>query len=133
MWFFSSDIRHTTWLLIELLLYDIIYSSSLIITYKMEWTETQCQSPDQTVRSCNLRKTEKLRGIALWPSTVTLVRLLLSHECLPITEQKLNILDKYISLELQQELIRSCDLDLSNGLLLSMWWIYLLGKILNSL
>lgn len=129
MWVvFFSDNRYTTGLVIELILYDIIYSLSLIIMYKMEWMEIQCQSADQTVKSCNLRKTEKLRGITLWPSTITVLGLLLSHECLPVTEQKLNILAKCISLELHQELIRSCDPDLSNGLLLSMWWIYLLGQ-----
>lgn len=43
----------------------MIFSLLLIILYEMEWTEIKSQHPDQTLRSCNLRKTEKLRGIAL--------------------------------------------------------------------
>lgn len=51
--------------------------------------------------------------------TVTLFRLLLSCEYLPVREQKLSILDKNVSVKLHQELFWSCDSDLSNKLFLS--------------
>jgi len=34
-------------------------------------------------------------------------------------------------MEQQEDVIRSCDADLSNGLLLSMWWICLFGQDLK--
>lgn len=53
------------------------------------------------------KKKKKERGImrsGIMTLTVTLFRLLLSCEYLPVREQKLSILDKNVSVKLHQEL-----------------------------